>query len=88
MGNYLHFLFTPYLFNTYYVSACCWARGIESWKNPRVCLEGVQSRAMAMVTEADAQSSRGTEVGEGSVPWGQVGEGFAGEVASDLSLER
>ena len=43
---------------------------------------------MAMVTEADAQSSRGTEVGEDSVPQGQVGEGFAGEVASDLSLER
>lgn len=56
-----------------------------SWKNPRVCLDGVQSRAM---TEANAQSSQGTEVGEGSVPQGQVGEGFAGEVALDLSLER
>lgn len=40
-------------------------RGIKSWKNPRVCLDGVQSGVMAIVTEADAQSSWGDEGGRG-----------------------
>lgn len=41
-----------------------------------------------MATEAEAQRAQGMEVEGRSVSLGKVGEGFADDVTSELSLER